>query len=303
MDKSGTELFSYLYDELPGLPCIILTSYTDSSVSENTVVKNCIVDRSVMDNTGTEFEEFCDILKQSTEVFKTNKNKYISKYTELYKKKEEDNIRQELGDRDSGFTVVCDVMDGENVINGEMIDRNSQFEHMECFDMASTARAFACLCKLPNGVITMSPELEGLVQTSLNLGVITLEQDELRLSYAVRSSVDEDKERLCRQMIEITEQFGAKAEIKNPYPGWAYRKESPLRDIVTAVYEKMYGREPVLEAIHAGVECGILAAKIPGLDCVSIGPNMSNVHTAEESLDIASVQRMWEYLLNVLACK
>lgn len=94
-DFVGTELFSYLYDELPGLPCIILTSYTDSSVSENMVVKNCIVDRSVMDKSGTEFDEFCDILKQSTEVFKTNKNKYISKYTELYKKKEEGSILPE----------------------------------------------------------------------------------------------------------------------------------------------------------------------------------------------------------------
>ena len=94
-DFVGTELFSYLYDELPGLPCIILTSFTDSSVNENTVVKNCIVDRSVMDKSGTEFDEFCDMLKQSTEVFKTNKNKYISKYTELYKKKTEGNILPE----------------------------------------------------------------------------------------------------------------------------------------------------------------------------------------------------------------
>ena len=91
-DFLGTELFSYLNDELPGLPCIILTSFTDSSVSENMVVKNCIIDRSIMDKTGTEFDEFCDLLKQSTEVFKTNKNKYMSKFTELYKKKEEGNI-------------------------------------------------------------------------------------------------------------------------------------------------------------------------------------------------------------------
>lgn len=91
----GTELFSYLYDELPGLPCIILTSFTDSSVSENTVVKNCIVDRGVMDKSGAEFDEFCDMLKQSTEVFKTNKKKYLSKFTELYKKKNEGNILPE----------------------------------------------------------------------------------------------------------------------------------------------------------------------------------------------------------------
>lgn len=91
----GTELFSYLYDELPGLPCIILTSFTDSSVDENTVVKNCIMDRSIMDKNGTEFDEFCDMLKQSTAVFKSNKSKYISKYNNLYQKKNEGSISSE----------------------------------------------------------------------------------------------------------------------------------------------------------------------------------------------------------------
>lgn len=91
----GTELFSYLYDELPGLPCIILTSFTDSSVNENMVVKNCIVDRSIMDKTGPEFDEFCDMLKQSTEVFKTNKNKYAIKYSTLYQKRLEGTILPE----------------------------------------------------------------------------------------------------------------------------------------------------------------------------------------------------------------
>ncbi len=91
-DFVGTELFSYLYDELPGLPCIILTSFTDSSVDENTVVKNCIMDRSTMDKNGTEFDEFCDMLKQSTAVFKNNKNKYLSKYNNLYQKKTDGSI-------------------------------------------------------------------------------------------------------------------------------------------------------------------------------------------------------------------
>ena len=91
--------------------------------------------------------------------------------------------------------------------------------------------------------------------------------------------------------------------VRYSYTGWAYRADSPLRDIVAEVYEKMYGKKPVLEAIHAGVECGILAAKIEGLDCVSIGPDMSNVHTAQESIDVASVQRMWKYLLALLAYK
>jgi hypothetical protein len=94
-DFVGTELFSYLSDELPGLPCIILTSFTDSSVSENIVVSNCIIDRSIMDKSGAEFDEFCDMLKQSTEVFKTNKNRYISKYNQLYQKRSDGSITAE----------------------------------------------------------------------------------------------------------------------------------------------------------------------------------------------------------------
>lgn len=204
-----------------------------------------------------------------------------------YVRDEENKIRNELGDKDAGLTISCRVTERQGA--------SSVY-----YDVSSTERALECLCELPNGVIAMSRELEGLVQTSLNLGIIVLDQAELRLSYAVRSSVDEDKEKLCGQMTEIAARSGAKTEINNSYPGWAYRKDSPLRDLVAAIYEEMYGKKPVLEAVHAGVECGILAAKIDGLDCVSLGPDMSDVHTAEESLDIASVQRTWEYLLKIL---
>lgn len=207
-----------------------------------------------------------------------------------YAKEEEERIRKELGDNDPGFLLTCKNIDKED---GTLV----------CYDATSTKQALGCLCELPNGVVAMSHELEGLVQTSLNLGVVAMNQGELHLSYAVRSSVDEDKEQLCRRMTEIAGKSGAGTQINNSYPGWAYRIDSPLRDIVTKVYERMYGKRPVLEAIHAGVECGILAAKIPGLDCVSIGPDMSHVHTAEESLDIASARRTWEYLLEVLAYK
>ncbi|MDE6386643.1 MAG: aminoacyl-histidine dipeptidase [Lachnospiraceae bacterium] len=202
-------------------------------------------------------------------------------------KEYENIIRHELGEKDPDFAVKC---------------REEAWQE-QCYDAASTVQALNCLCRLPNGIIAMSKELEGLVQTSLNLGVVVLKQDKLCLSYAVRSSVDAEKDRLCLQMQEIAKDAGASAEVRNAYTGWAYRADSPLRDIIVTVYEQMYGKKPVLEAIHAGVECGILAAKIDGLDCVSIGPDMSNVHTAEESIDIASVQRMWKYLLAVLAYK
>lgn len=229
----------------------------------------------------------------------TRANELISCVKEM-----ENSIRQELGDRDAGITVVCEVSDGQVVSDGRSEEcdcRGNRGDSIKCFDEESTYRALDCLCKLPNGVIAMSPDLEGLVQTSLNLGVIAHKEGELCYSYAVRSSVNEDREGLCEKMAEIAAHSGAKAQVGNAYPGWAYRVDSPLREAVIQVYEQMYGRKPVLQAIHAGLECGILASKIEGLDCVSIGPDMADVHTAEESLDIASVQRTWEYLLHILA--
>ena len=159
----------------------------------------------------------------------------------------------------------------------------------------------SCLSYLPDGIIAMSDDVKGLVQTSLNLGIMVLDREMLQLGYAVRSSIDQEKEELCERMKEIARKTGASVQVRSAYPGWAYRKESPLRDRLSVVYERMYGRKPQLQAIHAGLECGLLAAKIPGLDCVSIGPDMSDVHTTEESLSIDSVGRVWEYLLQVLA--
>lgn len=200
---------------------------------------------------------------------------------------EEQKWREELGERDSGLILKKVYHDGT------VCDK--------CYTREAAAQALACLCKLPNGVIDMSADVEGLVETSLNLGVMSLNEDALRLSYAVRSSVDQSREELCRHMAQIAERAGAVAQVRNAYPGWAYRKESPLRDKMAAVYRELYGKEPTVEAIHAGLECGILAGKITDLDCVSIGPDLSDVHTAEERMDIASAGRVWDYLLAVLS--
>lgn len=203
-----------------------------------------------------------------------------------YAQTEEQKVREELQEKEPGFFL--EKLCHDSIVSDKVCTKKS------------TAEAFACICKLPNGVIDMSGDVEGLVETSLNLGVMSLQEDVLRLSYAVRSSVDQSRENLCRHMQQTAEQNGAKASVRNAYPGWAYRKDSPLRDSMVRIYEKMYGKEPVLEAIHAGLECGILSGKIPDLDCVSIGPDLQNVHTAEESMDIASVGRVWDYLIAVL---
>lgn len=167
----------------------------------------------------------------------------------------------------------------------------------------SAKTALSCLLALPNGVQAMSADVEGLVETSLNLGIMRLNEQELVLSYAVRSSVNSAKEALCEKMQAIAYLAGAKVDIRSAYPGWAYSRESKLREKMVRIYEKMYGKKPEIQAIHAGLECGILADKIKGLDCISLGPDMHNVHTTEESLDIASVESVWKYLLAVLADK
>ncbi len=198
-------------------------------------------------------------------------------------------IRASLQNADSGF-VLEKLFHNGIVLEG-------------CFSRESTANALACICKLPNGVVAMSKDVEGLVETSLNLGVLSVQEEKMRLQYAVRSSIDQDKGELCRHMLEIAERMGASASVRNEYPGWAYRKDSPLREKMVRVYEEMYGKKPVLEAIHAGLECGILAGKIKDLDCVSIGPDLENVHTAQESMSVDSVERVWNYLLDVLTMK
>ena len=105
---------------------------------------------------------------------------------------------------------------------------------------------------------------------------------------------------LEEKLYALTESFGGSCTTSGDYPGWAYRKKSSLRDRMVEVFNALYGREPKGEAIHAGVECGLLAYKIPGLDCVSLGPDMKNIHTTEEELSISSTERVWNYLLKVL---
>lgn len=153
---------------------------------------------------------------------------------------------------------------------------------------------------MPQGVCGMSHAVEGLVETSLNLGVLTMEKDKVILGYAVRSSVESRKEELLEQMEMLCDRFGVSWEIHGVYPGWEYRINSPLRDTMCGVFKNMYGKDMVVQAIHAGLECGFFAEKIPELDCVSFGPDIKDIHTTRERLSISSAKRMYEYLLEVL---
>ena len=162
-----------------------------------------------------------------------------------------------------------------------------------------TAKVIGLLTAAPNGIQAWSRDIEGLVQTSLNLGVAEMDED-LRLTFAVRSSVNKEKRELLDRLAELAKFYDGTYSEMGEYPAWEYRQESTLRDTMVRVYTQMFGAEPQVVAIHAGLECGLLSEKLPGLDCVSIGPQMFDIHTSRERLDIASTERTWNFLLEVL---
>ena len=162
-----------------------------------------------------------------------------------------------------------------------------------------TDKVIALLCGAPNGVQKMSSDIDGLVQTSLNLGIADL-AEELQLSFCVRSSVNAEKLELLERLQKLAAMHDANYSQMGDYPAWEYKAESRLRDTMVQVYREMYDKQAQIVAIHAGLECGLLSEKLPGLDCVSIGPEMHDIHTSRERLGIASVRRTWEFILETL---
>ncbi len=173
-----------------------------------------------------------------------------------------------------------------------------------CRERAMSARRTLHLLRflmaLPTGITHMNPELKGMPQTSLNLGVISTDEEKMRTVFMVRSGVNSQAAYLMDRLICIAEGFGGSAQVKSSYPAWEYRDDSPFRELAVQTYEKMTGTAPEIEVIHAGLECGILSGKKPDLDCLSIGPNLENVHTIRERMSISSVENVWAYLLLLL---
>ena len=215
----------------------------------------------------------CMISEQSKEMF-------VSTVIEL-----ETAIKQELLTKDKNFFVEIKSL---GIGDAEVLDK------------ASTLKMAYLLMSLPNGVCAYSADIEGLVQTSLNLGMLKMEEEELVLTFALRSSLESEKKVLGQKLDAITKLVGGYTVISGEYPGWAYKEDSYLREHMKKVYCDMYQKDPNIVAIHAGLECGILSGKLEGLDCVSFGPNLYDIHTTEERMEVASVKRTWDYLLKVL---
>ena len=164
-----------------------------------------------------------------------------------------------------------------------------------------TARTVNFLAAIPDGVQAMSMDMPGLVQTSLNFGIVNLEEGQLCCSNSVRSSITSQKLWVAGRLKALAELAGGTAEVSGSYPGWAYNPNSVVKDLILRAYQKLFGREASVEAVHAGIECGLFADSVEGMDCVSIGPDMFDVHTPKERFSIPSVKRTYELLLAVLA--
>ncbi|MDO4286955.1 MAG: aminoacyl-histidine dipeptidase [Eubacteriales bacterium] len=157
------------------------------------------------------------------------------------------------------------------------------------------------LQQVPNGVQKMSEDIDGLVQTSLNFGMLSVDFRGVHMKFSVRSSVNTAKQELIQKLADICGRFGGYCQVEGEYPAWEYKQDSRLREIMVDVYTRQYGRPPVVAAIHAGLECGLLSGKLEQLDCISFGPDILDIHTTRERLSIPSVQRTWNFLLGVLA--
>ena len=164
----------------------------------------------------------------------------------------------------------------------------------------STENVVNYLYLIINGVTSMSMDIKGLVESSLNLGVITTYKDSIEFISSIRSSVRSLKNELYNRLVVTAKINGGNVVSESSYPEWAYNPNSKIRTIFENVYEKMYDKKPHISAIHAGLECGLFAEKFGEIDAISFGPNLYDVHTPNESMSISSVQRTWDYLLEIL---
>lgn len=173
-------------------------------------------------------------------------------------------------------------------------------EELPVIDEAESRNIVNLICALPNGVQKMNAQIPTLVQTSLNLGVLKTENSSLVCTFSVRSSVNSEKYELLNKLESISNEYGAQFSDHGHYPAWEYRENSHLRDVMIKTFEGLYGRKPTVDVIHAGLECGLFCDKIDGLDAVSFGPDLFDIHTPYERLSVSSVQRTYKFLCETL---
>jgi dipeptidase D len=170
----------------------------------------------------------------------------------------------------------------------------------DILDFSSVNKVIYYLRMVPNGVLHMSRIMPGLVETSLNLGIMELQEDALHLVTSIRSSVSSRKEDTKNRLCLLLDMLGGEYTVQGDYPAWEYKKDSDVRTAIGEIYREQSGKEPSFLAIHAGLECGLFSEKIKDLDCVSFGPDLYDIHTPKERLSVSSTERTWNLLLEFL---
>lgn len=192
-------------------------------------------------------------------------------------------LKNEYAGCDGGVTLTCE----KSVLDAALTAED-------------TSRLLHVLLALPQGVQAMSVDFPGLVQTSLNLGVMRMEADGLHFSFSIRSCIASQKEMMLQRVRAIVTHAGGAAAPRSAYPGWQYARQSVMRDRLLAAWRDLSGQEGRIEATHGGLECGLFIEKIPGLDAVSLGPELHDVHSAREKLSAASTERVYRLVLEFL---
>jgi len=200
-----------------------------------------------------------------------------------------DIIKEELSDREPNFAPVVTVIgDGE----------------YEVFEKTLKEKIIYIMSSAFNGVMTFSVSIKGLVETSLNFGILKTEKESLTIVFSLRSNKESAMEALRRKITTFLSLVSDNIDSSGYYPPWEYKADSALRELYKEIYKDSFGTEPKVEAIHAGLECGVFSSKIKGIDCISIGPDMWEVHTCNERLSVSSAIRMFNLLCELLArCK
>lgn len=210
-----------------------------------------------------------------------------------------DGFKTVMAGRRKGFEEEFGSLEPSIELSLEELDDTD--ENRNVLETSDRDTLLRLIDSLPHGVLAMSRDVPGLVETSSNLAVVRTSNDSAHFVCSHRSSVMPALFAVRRRVGSIFRQAGATVTIKDSYPGWKPNPNSPIVQTTVKVFERLFGTTPDLKAIHAGLECGLLIEKVPDMDCVSIGPQIEGAHSPEEKVQISSVQRFYTHLKGVLA--
>ena len=194
-------------------------------------------------------------------------------------------VTAELEVFDPGFTCTVEIADDAEV---------------EAMDQKSALALIRALRLAPNGVIRRNVATDGSVEVSSNIGVVATSDDQVKIMLSPRSSITSLQNEFKDRLQTLADVLGFDAKFEFEYPGWSYAEHSPVRDVFVESYRELFGSELRIESIHAGLECGLFAEALHGLDAIAVGPTLSDVHTPDESMELASAERFYELLIDVL---